>query len=266
MEEKRFCIFCGSPLSDGDKCCPVCKKEIPLKENLFKEYLYRNTKESLKEKVDDTLFNIIKNWLISHLYGMVVSIVLIGLVGINLFSPRVPSYITEMNSSSRPADVSSAQTEQTAQTEERESHSGDASAASDLAHGFTDSVFYYTITDNGRKDVQISKFKDGPPPPPEAFYIPKTYDKYPVSSYYFIDISYHSIETHGSDWLQMNEPTTELGKTLKADGFTIAELEVDNIYKDSGDRDAPAVRTDRFLFVLVKMDGEWYIAETKPIE
>ena len=64
----------------------------------------------------------------------------------------------------------------------------------------------------------------------------------------------------------MNEPTTELGKTLKADGFTIAELEVDNIYKDSGDRDAPAVRTDRFLFVLVKMDGEWYIAETKPIE
>ncbi|MBR3151266.1 MAG: hypothetical protein IKF46_04705 [Erysipelotrichaceae bacterium] len=263
MEEKRFCIFCGSPLSDSDKCCPVCRKEIPIKENLFKEYLYRNTKESLKGKVDDTLFNIVKNWILSHLYGLVVSIVLIGLAGINLVSPQLPSYITKMNSSSHPAEVSSAQTEQ---TEEEGSHSGDASAVDEAVHRYTDSVFYFTVTDNGRKDVQISKYKDGPPPPPEAYYIPKAYDNYPVSSYYFVDTSYHHIETFGAGRMQMNEPTTEIGKMLKADGFPTAELEVTNRYKDESGEDAPVVRTDRFLFVLVKMDGEWYIAETKLIE
>jgi len=63
MEEIRYCIFCGSPLSDGSRCCPACKKEIPLKESLFREYLYKNTKESLKEKIDDTLFSAVKNWL-----------------------------------------------------------------------------------------------------------------------------------------------------------------------------------------------------------
>ena len=262
MEEISYCIFCGSPLKDGDKFCPACKKEIPLKENLFKEYLYRNTKETLKEKVDDTLFNIVKNWLLSHLYGLVVSIVLIGLAGISLSSPQLPSYITEMRSPSSPAAQSDAPSSQSGSellTKE------DLTEISDVSHRFTQSVFYYAVTENGERDVHISGFENGAPLP-ETYYIPKTYDNYPISSYFFIDTSYRRIETDQGEWIRQNEPSTEIGKTLHADGFPVAEMEVSNIYFDNTDESAPAVRTDRFLFVLVKMDGAWYIAETMPVD
>ncbi len=263
MEEKRYCIFCGSPLEEGRDICPSCKKQVPVKENLFKEYLYRNTKDKLKGKVEDTLFSVIKNWILSHLYGLIVSIMFIGLAVIALTSsPRVPSYITEMNTPARPAENPDTQTPQT----ERETlHSEDFEALSEKAHGFTDSVFYYAVTRNGEKEVHISKFEDGPPPLPETYYIPKTYDTYPVSSYYFIDVTYPHIMILPGDRIETNEQTTDLGKMLRADGFPVAEMEMSNIYKNELGEDAPAVRTDRFLFVLVRMDGEWYIAETKPI-
>ena len=261
MEEIRYCIFCGSPLSDGSRRCPVCKKEIPLKESLFREYLYKNTKESLKEKIDDTLFSAVKNWLLSHLYGLVVSIVLISLAGVLLVSPRFPSYITEMNSSSRPVEVSSTEA---AQTDDFRLTSEDFEEITAVSDGFTDSVFYYTMTNNGEKEFSSGKYKDGPPLPPEAFYIPKEYDEYPVSSWYSVDTSYPHIMTVGGYdiWVK---PTTEIGKTLHEDGYPIAEMEVTNTYKNELGDDAPAVRNDRFLFVLVKMDGKWYIAETKLI-
>ena len=267
MEEKRYCIFCGSSLAEGSDVCPSCGKQIPAKESLFKEYLYRNTKDELKGKADDALFSIVKNWLLSHLYGLVVSFVFIGLAGIALSPPRLPSYIRETSSPVRPAEqtAQASQADHILQADEERLHSEDISAASETAHGFTDSVFYYAVAANG-EEVHIAKFEDGPPPPPEAFYIPKTYDTYPVSSYYFVDASYRRISMVPGERTRVNEPTTEMGKTLRADGFPIVEFEVTNTYAEGPDEDAPVVRSDRFLFVLVRIDGEWYIAETLPID
>ncbi|MBR2802491.1 MAG: hypothetical protein IKE21_07940 [Erysipelotrichaceae bacterium] len=263
MEEKHYCIFCGSPLTEGSDVCPSCRKQIPAKEDLFKEFLYRNTKDELKGKADDALFAVVKNWLLSHLYGLIVSFVFIGLAGIALSPPRLPSYIREVSSPARPAEQT---VSETPQAEEERLHSEDLSAATAAANGFTDSIFYNAVTGNGEREVHIAKFEDGPPPPPEAYYIPKTYDAYPVSSYFFIDASYPHIMTSQSDWIRTNEPTTELGKTLRADGFPIVEFEVTNTYAEGSDEDAPAIRSDRFLFVLTRMDGEWYIAETLPVD
>ena len=143
-------------------------------------------------------------------------------------------------------------------------HSKEFSAIYGVASKYTDSVFYYAITKNGEREVTISKFKDGPPPPPDAYYIPKEYDNYPVSSYYYIDTSYPDIETSGDDWILVNDPSTEIGKMLYADGHPVAEIQVKNIYREG--LDTPALRTDTFLFVLVQLDGNWYIAETKAVD
>ncbi len=265
MEEIRYCIFCGSPLSGDSRCCPACKKEIPLKENLFKEYLYRNTKESLKEKADDTLFNIVKNWLISHLYGLVVSIMFVGLAAVALVSPRTPGYIVNMNSSSRPGEQSNIPASQTEETNGNRLSSEDFTEISDLRRQFTQSVFYNIFYGDGESVPGDPRFEDGPPLPPEAYYIPKEYDKYPVSSNFFYETGYHSIRGDEGDWIGVNEPTTEIGKMLYADGFMVVEEERIYTYRKSDDENAPADKTDRFLFVFVKMDGQWYIAETKLI-
>jgi len=259
MEEKRYCIFCGFPLEEGSDICPSCKKQIPRKENLFKEYLYRSTMDKLKGKVDDSLFSIVKNWLLSHLYGLTVSITFIGLVGIALSSPHLPSYVTEMNTSYRPGEQVDAPASQTGG---ERLQSGDYQAITDKAHDFTDSVFYYAVTGNGEQDVHISKYEDGPPPRPETYYIPETYDAYSVSSDYFTDVTYPHIMIMQGERMEPKQ-TTELGKALRADGFPVVEMEVSNVYKNEPGKDAPAIRTDRFLFVLVRIDGEWYIAETK---
>ena len=146
MEEKRYCIFCGSPLEEGSDICPSCKKQVPVKEDLFKEYLYRNTKDKLKSKVDDTLFSLVKNWILSHLYGVVVSLVIVGLAINSLAAPSVPSYIEKINSSSRPGvqeDVKPQQ--QDSQDPENKATNEDAEEASRVAGDFLYAVFYETL-------------------------------------------------------------------------------------------------------------------------
>ncbi|MBQ5342721.1 MAG: hypothetical protein J6Z24_04590, partial [Oscillospiraceae bacterium] len=80
MADKAYCIYCGSPLEEGSAICPECKKVQEDKENLFKVYLWKNTREKIRGQIDDTLFSIIKNWLMSRLYGLILLLTVIATV------------------------------------------------------------------------------------------------------------------------------------------------------------------------------------------
>ena len=264
MEEKRYCIFCGSPLEEGSDICPSCKKQVPVKENLFKEYLYRNTKDKLKSKVDDTLFSLVKNWILSHLYGVVVSLVIVGLAINSLAAPSVPSYIEKINSSSRPVvqeDVKPQQ--QDSQDPENKATNEDAEEASRVAGDFLYAVFYETlVSETGGEGLESFKVPDLSA---EGYLLPSSYGGVTQNDYH-ISFDYKETDSH----VDKNDMTwdgleTDTGKKLQSQGYLVAEVPAYNRYKDVHAADAPIVKEEKFLFVLVKIDGRWYIAETQSV-
>lgn len=80
MADQTYCIYCGSPLLQDSAECPRCGRKQEKKEDAFRIFLWKNTKDKIRGKIDDSLFEIIKNWLISHLYGLVLLLTVIGTV------------------------------------------------------------------------------------------------------------------------------------------------------------------------------------------
>lgn len=66
-----FCIECGKQNPQRNKKCQYCKKQLHQKNHLFRDYLYKNIKDNLKERVADNIFSILKNYILSNLYGTI---------------------------------------------------------------------------------------------------------------------------------------------------------------------------------------------------
>ena len=71
MSERNiiYCVHCGSKNLKKDIKCNKCHKKLKPHNELFKNYLIKHVKDDLKGKVTDNVFSIIKNYIISHLYG-----------------------------------------------------------------------------------------------------------------------------------------------------------------------------------------------------
>lgn len=72
-----YCVYCGEKNNTMDKKCIKCSKKLNPKENLFLDYLQEHIKDDLKGKVENKVFSIIKNFIISHLYGTILTATLI---------------------------------------------------------------------------------------------------------------------------------------------------------------------------------------------
>ena len=113
--EQRFCINCGAEITGqtASRVCPACGKDPDPEEHLFREFLLEHTKSKLKSDIDSKLFDIIKNWLLSHLYGIVLSIAVIAAAAVTINTAgimrgvrradKVPMSIAQTESES-PAD------------------------------------------------------------------------------------------------------------------------------------------------------------------
>ncbi len=264
MEEKRYCIFCGTPLAENSDICPSCKKKLPVKEELFKEYLYRNTKDKLKGKADDALFAVVKNWLLSHLYGVVVSLMIIGLAVNAAAAPAVPSYIKKINTSYRPGLQETSQ-QQTSQDTENGITREDREEAEEVAHGFTFSIVYEAILKETEGEADMEDF--GTPEQSSADYLlPSSYGGVTRNDYFYTN-GYKKSGTHfDHDNITWNEPATDTGKRFQSEGYPVIEIPVYNHYGEARRDDLPAEKEDWFLFILVKADGQWYIAETRLLD
>ena len=82
MENKKYCIYCGSENDSTSKTCCHCDKELNPTENLLKEYLLNRTKDKLKGNIEDNLYNTIKNFLLSHLYGSLITVSIVSYVAV----------------------------------------------------------------------------------------------------------------------------------------------------------------------------------------
>lgn len=85
-----YCAHCGEKNLVKDEKCTKCGKKLDAKNHLLFDYLYDHIKSKLKGKVKDNIFSLIKNYIISHLYGtsLLIAIIFSGVVTINSLQYR----------------------------------------------------------------------------------------------------------------------------------------------------------------------------------
>ena len=77
VKDEIYCVFCKEINQLSDKVCKKCHKKLDPKENMLLDYLKDHIKSDLVGKTEDKVISIIKNYIISHLYGAVFSVTLL---------------------------------------------------------------------------------------------------------------------------------------------------------------------------------------------
>lgn len=77
-ENKKYCVWCGTAHGQEDTVCSQCGKKLDAKDRLFVEFLIDHTKDKLKGDLEDGIYEAIKNYLLSHLYSVVVALSLVA--------------------------------------------------------------------------------------------------------------------------------------------------------------------------------------------
>ena len=80
------CHRCGARIAEGDLYCAACGKKQQVKNTLLLDYLISHTKDSITGKITDSIYEAIKNFLLSHLFGVVVTLSLVAAVGITVYA------------------------------------------------------------------------------------------------------------------------------------------------------------------------------------
>lgn len=86
MGKKKYCTFCGAENRAEDLLCHRCQENLNAEDELLKDFLLDHTKDKLKGNLDDSLRELIMNFLKSHLYGMVFTITLVAAVSVNVIA------------------------------------------------------------------------------------------------------------------------------------------------------------------------------------
>ena len=103
--KKAYCVFCGTINDNTLEKCIKCKKELHPKNHLFRDFLYSHIKDELKDKLEDNIFSYLKNYIISHLYGIVMTVSVIFtavtvVTSLTAKSYRTISDVSEINTTS----------------------------------------------------------------------------------------------------------------------------------------------------------------------
>ena len=254
MSDVKFCTYCGADMPlDSDKC-PKCGEVQQEKENLLKDYLWEHTKDKIKGDIDDSLFEIIKNWLFSHLYGVILLLTVVGTLTY-VFSNRPVARMAWAELNERPE----AQTETAPVISDAEMiHLRDVVYVA--VNDYQRATFYWTIEDDPDAGWGPNGYQYEIPPRPEEYWLPSEYGT-GTHDYVFIKSPEEFRYNIDRDTMAVNEPTTELGKSLLSKGFTVAEIIMTDM-KEVWNSDGTGYATPGdYLFVLAEIDGTWYVAE-----
>lgn len=98
--QTQYCIWCGSRIKKDSAFCTKCGKKQTDKENRLADWLIKHTKDKLKGDANSTLFDLIKNFLLSHLYGTVMSIAIVAAGAVTVYAGQ--PYITRYSGENVP--------------------------------------------------------------------------------------------------------------------------------------------------------------------
>ena len=72
-KEVLYCVFCGEKNNPQEKKCKKCKEDLNPKNHLLKDYLKEHLQDDIKENIEDSILDLLKLWIIKHLYGIAIT-------------------------------------------------------------------------------------------------------------------------------------------------------------------------------------------------
>lgn len=96
QEKSVYCSHCGA--YNGTKnICDHCHKDIYEKRSYFAYFLQKHTLEKFNSDIEDGIINLLKKYILSHLYGTIMTVAVITAVVSMISSGFATSHITEVS-------------------------------------------------------------------------------------------------------------------------------------------------------------------------
>jgi len=274
-EDKKYCVWCGTAHGQKDTVCSQCGKRLDAKDRLFVEFLIDHTKDKLKGDIEDGIFDAIKNYLLSHLYSIVVAMSLVAVAVTAALNadpaahikpvsevPQQLAVLGEAQDGETTAQVETTEAETTAGTRYYQLTAEDKQAIMQVTTDFVkemDGVFAQTGNELDTMMFSVSLIKD--------------YELYAAMHMYADRADgqvYNMVPLTESELLFFEEtlstvPRTKDMKVLMEAGYPTACMEVEvtlhEVSTQNGERELILMGTQRYLCAFILENGKWVISE-----
>ncbi len=290
MNEIKYCTHCGSANKASAVICCECERKIINSYRPFYDFLKKHTKDDISGKITDTLFSCLKRFLMSHIYGALLSVTIVAAAVSTVYGiePHIER-ISEVGNDIVASDVTVNEVvEAEPSTEEKTLTEDDLYSFEHLTSNydmFVDAMRTsesYWDTAQGEYGSVAELYAEnnivgfsyggvhemiGDPISMPDFYTDSRLDELP--SVYYASDRYSDTATAVSG----ESCTTEIAKKLLDDGYRVAECNYVLIeYAGETDYDFESHSGEGFMeklvykMVYVEHDGKWYIADDRLIE
>ena len=246
----KYCIYCGAQNNITAEFCTACGKEMEPQENLLVDFLVKRTKDKFKGTAQDSLYEAVKNFLLSHIYGATLTISFVSAMMVTVYAAQ--PLVTEMTNQEVmnyiEKDYVNTDKDSTPVVYNTEYNH----AVHNLVNHYEHEIFNPAVTDSSGKMVASN---------PAKYRLPSSYGYGGVhqlsqSLPSRIDGASMSGTTNRTEFEKANFHT-EVAKALYDDGYTVGECVVERSFEADGE----IVAEYSYLVVSVLMDGQWLIAE-----
>ena len=265
MENAIYCVWCGSENpADGQKC-HKCGKKLDGKENLLRDFLVEHTKDKLKGDIDGTIYDALKNYLLSHLYSVIIAVafaVTAVAAVVTAATPGPADHIVRVEQApmvQQPTQPTQPTTEALhyvlTQEDKDEIYTCLRAFADCMEYtryvGGDDEFLNYIISDALEESIGYDSYLDMYP------------DHVMDDVYNFAYAEYGELTMDEATW--STEPLTENGKELVDMGYTIATVYADYVFygKRTGMSGATTelLGDPRYLMTFTIENGKWLLVE-----
>lgn len=279
-EEIKYCTHCGSANKKSALFCEECERKISTSYRPFYDFLKNHTKDEIKGTVTDTFFSLLKKYLMSHVYGIVLSVSIVA-TAVSAAYATTP-YIEKINNVNTNTPVVEEPQEEVIPLTDDDIQDFEhlATNCDSFADMFRASEGYWMpssdygsasemYAENNIEGYSYSGVHEMVSNPINMYYLD---DDPNFNSDGAVSVDYNSNRyTDTSSSVTGANCTSELAKKLHNDGYRVAECNY--VLVESADvqeeDDSPVVNFTKKLvykFVFVEYNGEWYIAEDRLIE
>ena len=262
MENTNYCVWCGSENPSDGQMCQKCGKKLKVKDNLLVEFLVAHTKDKLKGDIDDGLYDALKNYLLSHLYSVIIAVAFVVTAVAAVVTAVTPSTTDHIEKVTQ-APVAQQATQQTTEPVAYALTQEDKDEIHTCLRAFTNCMEHtrYVGDDSEYLDYLISDALEA------SIGYDSYVDMYPDhvmgDVYVFSYAEYGELTVDEATW--STEPLTQNGKELVDLGYTIATVYADYSFygKRSGMSDAPTelLGNPRYLMTFTIENGKWLLVE-----
>lgn len=248
----KYCNYCGNEIEDENLICPKCKHNLNRNNIALILFLKKHTREELLNKAEDSLFEYLKNYILSHLYGFILTVTIIV---VPLSAVTVVSGVKLVND--RPVMNNNISHEVVINNNDNQNNTvlsdEDKEAIINVINNYSIALENSNGTINNElNNIWVSSsiidntyhhaFNDR--------YDGKIYDsEYIINSELKFDMNY-----------SLNQVFTSTGKELIEMGYDIVVVDIDGILYFENHPDYEKAYPN-YKATMVKVDGKWYIAE-----